>query len=92
MRTHHPGADQLSFLGNLLWYVRQALPFAIGWPALIFAAIGLQPDGDIVDKIKGRRVFIGSTATSLNDYQNTLFGRTAGLHLLGQVNQLAIRS
>jgi signal transduction histidine kinase/ActR/RegA family two-component response regulator len=55
---------------------------------VFFAAMGMQSKQEIVEKIKGRRVFIGSTATSLNDYQNTLFGRTAGLHLLGQVNQL----
>lgn len=55
---------------------------------VFYAAMGMQPAGDIGEKIKGRRVFIGSTAESINDYQNTLFGRTAGLHLLGQVNQL----
>jgi signal transduction histidine kinase/ActR/RegA family two-component response regulator len=52
------------------------------------AAMAMQPAEAIAEKIKGRRVFIGSTAVSLNDYQNTLFGRKAGLHLLGQFNQL----
>ena len=52
------------------------------------AALTLRSGEDIAEKIKGRRVFVGSTAESINDYQNTLFGRTAGLHLLGQVNQL----
>lgn len=55
---------------------------------VFYAAMGMQPAQGIAEKIKGRRVFVGSTAESINDYQNTLFGRTAGLHLLGQVNQL----
>ncbi|MDQ3261322.1 MAG: CHASE2 domain-containing protein [Pseudomonadota bacterium] len=52
------------------------------------AAMTMQPAKDLAEKINGRRVFVGSTAESINDYQNTLFGRKAGLHLLGEVNQL----
>lgn len=55
---------------------------------VFYAAMSMRPAEGIAEKIKGRRVFVGSTAESINDYQNTLFGRTAGLHLLGQVNQL----
>lgn len=55
---------------------------------VFYAAMSMRPAEGIAEKIKGRKVFIGSTAESINDYQNTLFGRTAGLHLLGQVSQL----
>ncbi len=55
---------------------------------VFYAAMTMRPSDGIAEKIKGRKVFVGSTAESINDYQNTLFGRTAGLHLLGQVNQL----
>ena len=55
---------------------------------VFYAAMSMRPAEGIAEKIKGRRVFVGSTAESINDYQNTLFGRTAGLHLLGQVSQL----
>jgi signal transduction histidine kinase/ActR/RegA family two-component response regulator len=55
---------------------------------VFYAAMTMRPPEGIAEKIKGRKVFVGSTAESINDYQNTLYGRTAGLHLLGQVNQL----
>ena len=55
---------------------------------VFYAAMTMHPAEGIAEKIKGRKVFVGSTAESINDYQNTLYGRTAGLHLLGQVNQL----
>ena len=55
---------------------------------VFYAAMAMQPAAEIAQKIKGRRVFVGSTAESINDYQNTLYGRTAGLHLLGQVSAL----
>ena len=55
---------------------------------IFYAAMAMRSPEGIAEKIKGRRVFIGSTAESLNDYQNTLYGRTAGLHLLAEINQL----
>ena len=55
---------------------------------VFYAAMTMRPAEGIAEKIKGRKVFVGSTAESINDYQNTLFGRTAGLHLLGQVSEL----
>ncbi len=55
---------------------------------VFYAAMTMRPAEGIAEKIKGRKVFVGSTAESLNDYQNTLFGRYAGLHLLGQVSEL----
>jgi signal transduction histidine kinase/ActR/RegA family two-component response regulator len=55
---------------------------------VFYAAMTMRPAEGIAEKIKGRKVFVGSTAESINDYQNTMFGRTAGLHLLGQVSEL----
>ena len=55
---------------------------------VFYAAMTMRPAEGIAEKIKGRKVFVGSTAESINDYQNTLFGRYAGLHLLGQVSEL----
>lgn len=55
---------------------------------VFYAAMTMRPAAGIAEKIKGRKVFVGSTAESLNDYQNTLYGRYAGLHLLGQVSEL----
>lgn len=42
MRDYHSGADGLSFGGNFLWYLTRGLPFGVGWPALIFALLGLR--------------------------------------------------
>ena len=55
---------------------------------VFYAAMAMRSPDGIAEKIKGRRVFVGSTAESLNDYQNTLYGRTAGLVLLAEINQL----
>ena len=55
---------------------------------VFYAAMAMRSPEGIAEKIKGRRVFVGSTAESLNDYQNTLYGRTAGLVLLAEINQL----
>ena len=55
---------------------------------VFYAAMTMRPAEGIAEKIKGRKVFVGSTAESINDYQNTLYGRYAGLHLLGQVSEL----
>ena len=40
MRPFHLGADGLSPLGNLSWYLGKALPIKLGWPRLLLAAAG----------------------------------------------------
>ncbi len=55
---------------------------------VFYAAMAMRSPEGLKEKIKGRRIFIGSTAESLNDYQNTLYGRTAGLVLLAEISQL----
>lgn len=40
-RTTHPGADGLSPLGNLLWYLSDAIPLTISWPQSIVVALGV---------------------------------------------------
>jgi 4-amino-4-deoxy-L-arabinose transferase-like glycosyltransferase len=39
-RSYHVGADALSPFGNFLWYVRSALPEAVGVPALLASLAG----------------------------------------------------
>jgi hypothetical protein len=39
--SYHPGADGLSPIGNLLWYVGTIAPSVFGWAILAVAAIGL---------------------------------------------------
>jgi dolichyl-phosphate-mannose-protein mannosyltransferase len=40
-RSSHPGADGLSPIGNLAFYVLDVIPPELGWPAAVLAAIGL---------------------------------------------------
>jgi 4-amino-4-deoxy-L-arabinose transferase-like glycosyltransferase len=40
-RSVHPGADGLSPLGNLLWYLTVALPAIMTWPQLLLLAAAL---------------------------------------------------
>jgi hypothetical protein len=40
-RSTHLGADGLSPIGNLAWYLSTALPASVTWPVVILAGIGL---------------------------------------------------
>jgi hypothetical protein len=39
-QSSHVGIDQLGFLGNLRFYVAEAIPDAIGWPQYLLALLG----------------------------------------------------
>jgi hypothetical protein len=39
-RSAHVGADGLSPIGNLTWYLTQAIPASLTWPVAILAALG----------------------------------------------------
>ena len=80
--TYADGSVRLRFPAN------QKAMEGFHFSDVFYVAMTMHPDSGISEKIKGRKVFVGSTAESINDYQNTMFGRTAGLHLLGQVSQL----
>ena len=41
LRSTHPGADGLSSFGNFAWYMKQALPSALGWPRVLLMVIGV---------------------------------------------------
>ena len=40
-RAVHPGADGLSPIGNLIWYVGTVAPATFGWPIVAASALGL---------------------------------------------------
>lgn len=40
-RTTHLGADGLTPLGNLVWYLTVAFPSTMGWPQVALAAVGV---------------------------------------------------
>ena len=40
-RTSHPGAEGLDWGGNLLWYLRVAIPEALSLPVLVLALLGI---------------------------------------------------
>ena len=68
-RSTHLGADGLSPLGNLWWYVAVALPDAVGWPALVLAFLGMllvvrQRDSSRLLLLGFAVVFLGGTVIS----------------------------
>ncbi len=40
-RDAHLGADGLSPAGNLLWYLKEAIPLSLTWPEAVLATIGI---------------------------------------------------
>ncbi len=40
-RSQHFGADGLSYTGNLIWYITNAIPRAITWPVALLAVAGM---------------------------------------------------
>jgi signal transduction histidine kinase/ActR/RegA family two-component response regulator len=87
------GAVLLRLPANLRPSLRKSALSGIHFSEVYSAAVDYKGTGqldrwNIPEKIKGKRVFVGSSAFVLGDYQNALYERVPGLVMLAVVSEL----